>query len=57
MKPETNQTTTTAATAGAAFGGLVGWGIAAVTGTDTAPISTPLAVLGAFVFGVVFPGR
>lgn len=53
----TNQTTTTAATAGAAAGGLVGWAIAAITGADTAPISTSLAVLGAFVFGVIFPGR
>lgn len=57
MDSTPNQTTTTAATAGAAFGGLVGWAIAALTNTDTAPISTPLAVLGAFVFGVIFPGR
>ena len=52
-----NATTTTAATAGAAFGGLVGWAIAAITGADTAPISTPLAVLGAFTFGLIFPGK
>jgi hypothetical protein len=57
MDSQTNQTTATAATAGAAFGGLVGWGIAAATGVDTAPISTPLAVCGAFFFGIIFPGR
>lgn len=50
-----NETTATAATAGAAFGGLVGWGIAALTGLDTFPISTPLAVVGAFAFGRLFP--
>lgn len=52
-----NETNATTATAGAAFGALVGWGIAALTGTDTAPISAPLAVLGAFTFGLVFPTR
>ena len=52
-----NQTTATSATAGAAFGALVGWGIAALTGADTAPISAPLAVLGAFAFSLVFPTR
>ena len=50
-----NETTATSATAGAAFGALVGWGIAALTGADTAPISGPLAILGAFTFGQVFP--
>jgi hypothetical protein len=50
-----NDTTATAATAGAAFGALLGWVIAAATGADTAPISSPLAVLGAFFFGQVFP--
>lgn len=50
----TDATTASAATAGAAFGGLVGWGIAALTGADVAPVSTPLAVLGAFVFGRIF---
>lgn len=53
----TNQTTATSAGAGAAFGALVGWGIAALTGADTAPISAPLAVLGAFTFGLIFPAR
>jgi hypothetical protein len=50
-----NDTTATAATAGAAFGGIVGWVIGAVTGADIAPISTPLAILGAFTFGQIFP--
>lgn len=50
-----NETTTTAATAGAAFGALVGWAIAAITGTDVGPISAPLAVLGSFAFGLIFP--
>lgn len=61
MNPQSNQdvqnTTVGAATAGAALGGLVGWGIAAATGIDTAPVSTPLAVLGSFSFGLIFPGR
>lgn len=52
-----NETTATSATAGAAFGALVGWGIAALTGADTAPVSAPLAVLGAFTFGLIFPAR
>lgn len=52
-----NETTATSATAGAAFGALVGWGIAAVTGADVAPISAPLAVLGSFVFGLIFPTK
>jgi hypothetical protein len=50
-----NDTTATAATAGAAFGALIGWGIGALTGADVAPISSPLAVLGAFTFGQIFP--
>lgn len=57
MDKETQNTTVGAATAGAALGGLVGWGIAALTGSDTAPIATPLAVLGSFLFGLFFPGK
>lgn len=54
---DVQNTTVGASTAGAAFGGLVGWGIAAATGADVAPISTPLAVLGSFCFGLLFPGK
>jgi outer membrane lipoprotein SlyB len=50
-----NETTTAAATAGAALGGIIGWTISALTGVDTAPISGGLATLGAFTFGLVFP--
>lgn len=50
-----NETTTAAATAGAALGGIIGWAISAFTGVDTAPISGGLATLGAFTFGRVFP--
>lgn len=46
-----------ATAAGAACGALVGWGIAALTGADTAPIAAPLAVVGSFTFGLIFPGR
>jgi len=52
---DAGETTTGAATAGAAFGGIVGWVASAVTGLDTAPISGGLATLGAFTFSIVFP--
>lgn len=49
------ETTTGAATAGAALGGVIGWTLSAITGLDTAPISGGLATLGAFAFSVIFP--
>lgn len=52
---EANETTVGAATAGAAFGALIGWGTAALTGVDTGPIAAPLAVVGSFAFGRIFP--
>lgn len=51
-----NTTTATAAAAGAAAGSIVGWGITALTGVDTAAIMGPLSVLGAFAFGRIFRG-
>lgn len=51
----TEETTATAGAAGAALGAIVGWGISAATGVDTTPIAAPLAVLGAFTFGRLFP--
>lgn len=50
-----SETTTGAAVAGAALGGIIGWTISALTGLDTAPISGGLATLGAFAFSVIFP--
>lgn len=58
MNPEpVTNTTAGAAAAGAAFGGIVGWGISAATGLDTSPISAGLATVGAFVAGLLFPGK
>lgn len=51
----TNETTPVAATAGAAFGSIVGWLIAEVTGADTAPIMGPLSVVCAFLAGRYLP--
>ncbi len=51
----TETTTATAGAAGAACGAIVGWAISAVTGADVTPIALPLGVVGAFVFGRVFP--
>lgn len=51
-----NQTTTTATTAGAAFGGIVAWALSLVNGvTVTVEIAGLFSTLGAFVFGAIFP--
>lgn len=51
-----NETTTaTAGAAGAAVGAIIGWGVGAFTGVDATPIAGPLAVVGAFAFGRLFP--
>lgn len=50
----TNATTATAAAAGAATGSVVGW-LISLTGADPAPIMGPLAVIGAWLFGRLFP--
>lgn len=51
-----NETTTaTAGAAGAATGAIVGWVISVATGVDATPIAGPLAVVGAFAFGRLFP--
>jgi outer membrane lipoprotein SlyB len=50
-------TTAIAATAGAAFGGIVGWAVGTFTGVDVTPIAASLAVLGSFAFGRVFPAK
>lgn len=55
-EPQTN-TTAGAAAAGAALGGIVGWVISLATGADTSPISAGLATVGAFCFGLIFPGK
>lgn len=61
MKRKANEsplnTRADAATAGTAFGALVGWGIATFTGADTTAIALPLGVLGCFTFGLIFPGK
>lgn len=48
------QTTATAATAGAAAGTFVGWLIGVSTGIDVAPAIGALSILGAFFFGRIF---
>lgn len=50
----TEATTAGSATAGAAFGALVGWGVSAATGLDTGAIVGSLSTLGAFAFGRIF---
>lgn len=55
-EPQVN-TTATAGAAGSAVGGIVGFGLAALTGVDTAPIAVPLGIVGAFTFGLIFPGK
>jgi len=51
-----NQTTTTVTTAGAAFGGIIAWGISLINGV-TIPVEVAglFATLGAFAFGAIFP--
>lgn len=53
-----NQTTATAATAGAAIGGIVAWGLSMINGV-TVPVEVGglFATVGAFAFGLIFPGR
>ena len=51
----TETTTATAGAAGAATGAIVGWIIGVTTGADPTPIAGPLAVVGAFAFGRLFP--
>jgi hypothetical protein len=55
MRSGIEETTATAAAAGAAAGAVVGWVISTTTGADTASIMGPLATLGAFAFGRLFP--
>jgi len=52
-----NRTTASAATAGAALGGLVAWGLSLIHGV-TVPVEVGAAcsTLGAFAFGLIFPG-
>lgn len=51
-----NQTTTTATTAGAAFGGIVAWGLSLINGvTIPVEIAGLFATLGAFAFGAILP--
>lgn len=53
-----NQTTTTAATAGAAVGGIVAWGLSLIHGVDVpVEVGALFATVGAFAAGVIFPGR
>lgn len=53
-----NQTTTTAATAGAAIGGIVAWGLSLVHGVDVpVEVGGLFATVGAFLFGAIFPNR
>lgn len=53
-----NSTTTTAATAGAAVGGIVAWGLSLVHGVDVpVEIGGLFSTVGAFAFGALFPGR
>lgn len=53
---ERNETTPTAAGAGAAAGGLVAWGLSTITGvTIDLPTATLFATVGAFTFGRFFP--
>lgn len=50
-----NQTTATAGGAGAAFGGLVAWGLSALTGVSIDPaVTTLFATVGSFAFGRIF---
>lgn len=54
MQP--NETTPTAAAAGAATGGLVAWGLHAATGVAIdIPTATLFSTIGAFAFGRIFP--
>lgn len=50
----TNTTTPTAATAGAAFGTMVGAGLAAVTGLAPEVAVGGCSIVGAFAFGRIF---
>lgn len=53
-----NQTTTTAATAGAAIGGIIAWGLSQVNGVDVpVEVGALFSTVGAFLFGLVFPGK
>jgi hypothetical protein len=53
-----NQTTTTAATAGAAVGGIIAWGLSLVNGVDVpVEVGALFATVGAFGFGALFPGK
>ena len=53
-----NQTTTTATTAGAAFGGIVAWGLSLINGvTIPLEVAALFATLGAFAFGAIFPRK
>jgi hypothetical protein len=56
MKAAQSATTAGAAGAGAAFGGLVAWGIGAVFGVEVPPEQyVGFCTLGAFAFGRIFP--
>lgn len=50
-----SDTTPAAGAAGAAFGGLVGLGLASVTGLTPELVIPPCGVIGAFAFGRLFP--
>lgn len=53
-----NQTTTTAATAGAALGGIIAWGLSLIHGVDVpVEIGALFSTVGAFTFGLAFPGK
>jgi hypothetical protein len=52
-----NKTTTTAATAGAAAGGIIAWGLSLIHGVDVpVEIGGLFSTVGAFCFGLIFPG-
>jgi hypothetical protein len=52
----TNDTTATAATAGAAIGGIVAWGLSLIPGVDVpVEVGGGFATIGAFLFGRWFP--
>jgi hypothetical protein len=53
-----NSTTTTAATAGAAVGGIIAWTLSQINGVDVpVEVGALFSTCGAFAFGLIFPGK